>query len=46
MKDGLRHGKGIYFHSKNGIYNGSWFKNTMDGYVKLYNTEGRLIYKG
>ena len=46
MKDGVRDGKGVYFHPAKGIYDGQWLNNKMHGYGKLYSPEGKLRYKG
>lgn len=42
--NGLRHGKGKFFYSDGGIYDGDWFENKMQGYGTLYYQGGKPAY--
>lgn len=41
-----RHGKGKFYYSDGGFYDGDWKTGSMDGYGALYYAGGQIAYEG
>ena len=46
MKNGKKHGRGVFKFPGGGAYDGEWNDNQMDGFGSLYYKNGKLAYQG
>lgn len=42
----MRHGKGRFYYSEGGLYDGQWYANKMQGKGTLYYSSGKIAYEG
>jgi antitoxin component YwqK of YwqJK toxin-antitoxin module len=44
--NGMRHGRGKFYYTDGGLYDGEWKTNKMSGQGKLFYQSGKIAYDG